>query len=226
MAYILMVEDDDLLSKGIAFALEKDNHKVFSVYDYQEGYSIFLKDKFDLVLLDINLPDGSGTQLCTKMRQISDVPIIFITANDTEQDMIRGFQQGCDDYIAKPFSLNVLKQRINAVLRRTGIMDKDSIKHGDLVIDLKRFMVLKAGQSVRLTAKEFKLLELLVKNKGQVLTRQIILEKLWDAEGNFVDENALSVNIRRLRQKLEDNPHQPAYIITVFGIGYTWGDTP
>lgn len=225
MAYILTVEDDDLLSRGIAFAMEKENHKVFSAHTYQQGYSAFLKEKFDLVLLDINLPDRSGSGLCTQLRQISDIPIIFITANDTEQDMIQGFQQGCDDYIAKPFSLDLLKQRISAVLRRAGKIDKekDNIRCGQLSIDFKRMTVLKTEQPVRLTATEYKLLELLVRNRGQVLTRQIILEKLWDVEGNFVDENALSVNIRRLRQKLEDNPHQPAYIITVFGIGYTWG---
>lgn len=230
VAYILMVEDDDLLSRGLAFALEKENHKVFSAYNYREGYAAFLKEEFDLVLLDINLTDGSGKELCTEIRRNSDIPIIFITAKDTEQDMIQGFQQGCDDYIAKPFSLDILKQRISAILRRTGMMDKakdqDGIRWGELRIDFKRMMVLKAGQQVRLTATEYKLLELLVRNRGQVLTRQIILEKLWDVEGNFVDENALRVNIRRLRQKLEDNPHHPVYIITVFGIGYTWGDSP
>ncbi len=226
MANVLIVEDDELLSRGLAFALEKEQYRVFPTYNYQQGYSAFLSENIDLILLDINLPDQSGTKLCSEIRKTSPIPIIFITANDTEQDTIAGFMLGCDDYISKPFSIDVLKQRINAVLRRTAASEQDILSSGEITIDFQMMTVKKAGHTVKVTYTEYKLLELLTKNKGQVLTRQLLLEKLWDDEGNFVDENALSVNIRRLRQKLEDDLKNPRYIITVFGIGYTWGNTP
>ena len=224
MAKILIVEDDELLSRGLAYALEKEGYGVVTAYNYTEGYAAFLSGGLDLALLDINLPGKSGASLCAKLRLTSELPIIFITANDTEQDMIKGFQLGCDDYISKPFSLDVLKQRVKAVLRRVVVVDKDVFSSGDITVDFHQMIVKKDAELVKLTATEYRLLELLVKNKGQVLTRQLILERLWDASGNFVDENALSVNIRRLRQKIEDDPKYPAYIIMVFGIGYTWGN--
>ena len=225
MANILIVEDDQLLSRGLAFALEKEGYRVVSALSYKEGYSAFLRGGFNLVLLDISLPDKSGAAFCSEIRKTSEIPAIFITANDTEQDIIKGFQLGCDDYISKPFSIEVLKQRVGAVLRRTGVVEKDVFQSGDIIVDYKMMSVNKAGLPVKLTTTEYRLLEMLVKNNGQVLTRQLLLEKLWDLASNFVDENALSVNIRRLRQKLESDPKNPVYIITVFGIGYTWGDT-
>ncbi|MFX3632380.1 MAG: response regulator transcription factor [Candidatus Pristimantibacillus sp.] len=227
MAHILIIEDDQLLNDGLAYALNKDDYEVSSAYSYAEGVSVFdqKQSSISLILLDIHLPDGNGTQLCSSIREVSNVPIIFLTANDTEQDMILGFQTGCDDYMAKPFSIQLLKQRIQAVLRR---VDKDADKHlcisGDLIIDYRQMTVAKSGQAVKLTSTEYKLLELLAQHQGQVLTRESIVGKLWDINGNFVEENALSVNIRRLRQKIEDDPKQPVFIKTVFGIGYTWGD--
>lgn len=225
MTTILIVEDDKLLNCGVKFALEKENYLVIDTYDYDQGEAAFLKQKIDLVLLDINLPDKSGRKLCEEMRKNSEVPIIFITAKDTENDIIEGFKLGCDDYISKPFSIEVLKQRIIAVLRRTASVDKQLFSYEDITIDFSKLEVKKAGVAIKLTATEYKLLELLVKNSGQVLTRGTLIERLWDDEGNFVDENALSVNIRRLRQKLEDDSKSPKYIITVFSIGYTWGKT-
>jgi DNA-binding response OmpR family regulator len=225
MTQILLVEDDKLLNSGVKFALEKEGYNVLETYNYRQGLTSFLDQKIDMVLLDINLPDKSGSKLCEEIRKISKVPIIFITAKDTETDIVDGFKLGCDDYISKPFSIEILKQRIMAVLRRTVLIDKALFKYEDISIDFSRMEVRKGEAVVKLTATEYKLLELLVKNKGQVLTRGAILEKLWDANGNFVDENALSVNIRRLRQKLEDDSKNPKYIITVFSIGYTWGKT-
>jgi len=224
MVKILIVEDDELLSRGLAFALEKEGYCVVTAYGYTEGYASFLRGGLDLVLLDINLPGKNGAALCAELRKTSQLPIIFITANDTEQDMIKGFQLGCDDYISKPFNIAVLKQRVKAVLRRVVRVDNDVFSSGNITVDFQQMIVKKEAKLVKLTATEYRLLELLVKNKGQVLTRQILLERLWDVSGNFVDENALSVNIRRLRQKIEDDPKNPAYIIMVFGIGYTWGD--
>ncbi|KEI02672.1 response regulator transcription factor [Clostridium botulinum] len=225
MKKILIVEDDKLLNKGVKFALEIEGYTILDTYNYEEGYKAFLKDKVDLVLLDINLPDESGSKLSMEIRKNSEIPIIFITAKDTESDIIDGFKLGCDDYISKPFSIEVLKQRIKAVLRRTNLVENTVFVYEDITIDFNKMDVKKDGISIKLTAKEYRLLELLVKNSGQVLTRRTILEKLWDTDGNFVDENALNVNIRRLRKKIEDDSKNPKYIITVFSIGYTWGKT-
>ncbi len=223
MDKILIVEDDILLNRGIKLALEKNNYSVACSYTYSEGYSYFTAESFNLILLDINLPDKSGLELCNQIRKTSQVPIIFITANDTEQDVVRGFLSGCDDYMAKPFSLEVLYRRVQAVLRRMGRTENNVFSSGEILIDYDKMQVKRADETVKLTATEYRLLTLLTKNSGQVLTRRSILEKLWDVDEAFVDENALSVNMRRLRQKLEKDPKKPYYIKTVFGIGYTWG---
>ena len=223
MITILIIEDDRLLTDGIKFALLKENYTVISAYNYIEGITAFHNNSIDLILLDINLPQKSGLDLCREIRNNSDVPIIFVTANDTDNDIVKGYKTGCDDYITKPFSIEVLKQHVKAVLKRT-ITEKNIFKQDNLILDYDKMQLTKGSENIKLTATEYKLLELLIKNRGQVLSRGIILEKLWDIDENFVDENALSVNIRRLRQKLEDDPKNPKYIITIFGIGYTWGD--
>ncbi|MBM7869764.1 DNA-binding response OmpR family regulator [Clostridium pascui] len=224
MINILIVEDDKLLNKGISYALGKSTYNVISTFNYDEGLIAFSNNSIDLILLDINLPHKSGLKLCEEIRKNSESPIIFITANDTEQDIIHGFQTGCDDYITKPFSIEILKQRIIAVLKRSSIKEKNIFVYKNITIDYDMMILKKLKEVIKLTTKEYKLVELLAKNKGQVISKQIILGKLWDDHGNFVDENTLSVNIRRLRQKIEDDPRNPKYIITVFGIGYTWGE--
>ncbi|WP_097027966.1 response regulator transcription factor [Clostridium peptidivorans] len=224
MINILIVEDDKLLNKGISYALGKSAYNVISTFNYDEGLIAFSNNSIDLILLDINLPHENGLKLCEEIRKNSESPIIFITANDTEQDIIQGFQTGCDDYITKPFSIEILKQRIIAVLKRTNIKEKNIFMYKDITIDYDMMILKKAEEVIKLTTKEYKLVELLTKNKGQVISRQVILERLWDVDGNFVDENTLSVNIRRLRQKIEGDSRNPKYIITVFGIGYTWGE--
>ncbi len=224
MARILIVEDDKLLNDGISIALKKGGHTVMSGFSYNEALSLFLNNSFELILLDINLPDRSGLELCNQIRKKCDIPIIFITANDTEQDIVNGFVNGCDDYIAKPFSLEVMNRRIHAVLRRTTQEDKNTFRSGEISINYDKMMVSKSEVLIKLTATEYKLLTLLTQNSGQVLTRDIILQRLWDTDEAFVDENAVSVNMRRLRQKIEDDPKNPKYIKTVFGIGYTWGE--
>lgn len=221
---ILIVEDDLLLNKGIAHSLIKEGYNVKSSYSYDEGMSLIKEEPFDLILLDINLKGKSGMTLCQEIRRTSQVPIIFITAKDTEKDMIEGFDAGCDDYIAKPFSLVVLKKRIEALLRRTGKELGDIFTDGELAVDYNKKSVTKKGEGIKLTATEYKIIEMLSQNKGQVLTRDMILEKLWDIDGNFVEANTLSVHMRRLRMKLEDNPKEPKWLVTVFGIGYTWGE--
>lgn len=223
MNSILIVEDDIIINGGIRLYLEKQGYDIASAYSVQEALKQ-LDQTYDLVLLDINLPDGNGLDLCKEIRK-KGVLVIFLTANDTEEDMIEGFEQGCDDYIAKPFSVKVLAQRIKAVLRRGTILDKeDTFSYEGLEIDFKKMTVQVQEKPVKLSSTEFKLLACLVKNRGQVMTRAALLDKIWDCDSNYVDKNTLSVHIRRLRQKLEPDAKNPKYILTVFGIGYTFGE--
>lgn len=160
-------------------------------------------------------------ELCKKIRETSDIPILFLTANDTEQDMLEGFGVGCDDYIPKPFSIEVLRKKVQAVLKRTG-GGKSRIRYRDLEVDTDKCLVMLNGEEVRLTSTEYKLLCYLIENKGRIVTKAMLLEQLWDIDGNFVDENTVRVNIKRLRQKLNDDKQE--YIVTVFGMGYTFGE--
>ena len=221
MANIFLLEDDKILSKGISIALEKDKHTVTVVYGYMEALQTYQKQKYDLFLLDINLPDGSGLKLCQKIRETSETPVLFLTANDTEEDMLDGFSAGCDDYISKPFPLEVLRKKVLAVLKRTG-SGNSRIRYRDLEVDTDKCIVLMKEQQVHLTATEYKLLCYLIENKGRVVTKAMLLEQLWDIDGNFVDDNTVRVNIKRLRQKLNDEKQE--YIVTVFGMGYTFGE--
>lgn len=224
MITILVIEDDKILNKGVTFALKKEGYNVFSAYTKEEGKNLILNKEIDFLLLDINLPDGSGLQLCDDIRDSVSFPIVFFTANDTEEDMVKGFESGCDDYLAKPFSLEILKHKINAILRRQSAETKDIFEYEGLKVDFNRKSVFERKNEINLTSTEYKLLELLVRNKGKVMTKEILLEKLWDVKGNFVDENTLSVNIRRIRKKIEIDTKNPRYIITVFGIGYVFGE--
>lgn len=225
MSKILIIEDDRVLNRGVKFILEKEGYEVISAFTKSEGYQFILKEKIDFLLLDINLPDGSGLDLCKSIRNKYDFPIVFFTANDTEEDMVKGFEIGCDDYLSKPFSLEVLKHKVNIMVKRNNsIIDKHLLKYKDLKVDYEGMKVFINDNEVKLTTTEYKLLELLSENKGKVMTKEMILEKLWDINGNYVDENTLSVNIRRLRKKIEKDAKNPEYIITVFGIGYVFGE--
>ncbi len=221
MANIFLLEDDKILSKGISIALEKDEHTVTAVYGYMEALQKYQSQRYDLFLLDINLPDGSGLKLCQKIRETSETPVLFLTANDTEEDMLDGFSAGCDDYISKPFPLEVLRKKVLAVLKRTG-SENSRIRYRDLEVDINKCLVLLNGEEIHLTSTEYKLLCFLIENKGRIVTKAMLLEQLWDIDGNFVDENTVRVNIKRLRQKLNDEKQE--YIVTVFGMGYTFGE--
>lgn len=221
MANIFLLEDDKILSRGISIALQKDNHTVTAVYGYIEALQKYQNQKYGLFLLDINLPDGNGIEFCKKIRETSETPILFLTANDTEEDMLDGYSVGCDDYISKPFSLEVLRRKVQAVLKRTGSANP-RIRYRDLEVDIDKCIVLVKGQAVHLTATEYKLLCYLMENKGRVVTKAMILEQLWDLDGNFVDDNTVRVNIKRLRRKLNDEKQE--YIVTIFGLGYTFGE--
>lgn len=221
MANIFLLEDDKILSRGISIALQKDNHTVTAVYGYIEALQKYQNQKYGLFLLDINLPDGNGIEFCKKIRETSETPILFLTAKDTEEDMLDGYSVGCDDYISKPFSLEVLRRKVQAVLKRTGSANP-RIRYRDLEVDIDKCIVLVKGQEVHLTATEYKLLCYLMENKGRVVTKAMILEQLWDLDGNFVDDNTVRVNIKRLRRKLNDEKQE--YIVTIFGLGYTFGE--
>lgn len=224
MQKLLVVEDDIIICGGVKTFLEGKGYEVDCAYTLAEARKALAKP-YHLVILDSNLPDGNGIDLCREIRKNGNTPVIFLTANDTEKDMIEGFQAGCDDYIAKPFSVELLNQRIMAVLRRSEQEPASNLfRYKELSVDFGKMQVFISQKPVKLSATEYKLLELMIKNRGQVLTRNSILEKIWDCDENYIDENTLNVHIRRLRQKIEKDSKNPQYIITVFGIGYTFGE--
>lgn len=225
MPKILVVDDDKSLNKGLKYAINKAGYDVVSAFEYNEAVTSLDENDIMLAIIDISLPHKSGLDLCKYIRSKSTLPIIFLTAKDTEDDIVKGFKFGCDDYISKPFSVPVLIQRVDAVLRRSNIANKNMYlcEEEGLKIDFDKMKVFKNNNEVKVTSKEFKLLKLLCDNRGKVLQRERIMEKVWDIDEEFIDSNSLSVAIKRLREKIEDDSKNPKFIITVFGIGYTWG---
>ncbi len=223
MTKVLVVEDDVTLAEGIRYTLVREEFQVFMAADLAEARKGFAEDCFDLVLLDVMLPDGSGYDFCKEIREKSSIPIIFLTACDDEVNVVLGLDIGGDDYIAKPFRVRELVSRIKAVLRRKS---KDqpvsNLKFGSIEVDLSKAQLSKNGQKIELTPIEWRLLTVFINNPNQVLTRATILDQLWDQSGEFVDDNTLSVYIRRLRGKIEDDPSNPKLIQTVRGMGYRW----
>ncbi len=227
MPQLLIVEDDIALSNGIVLAMKKDGFEFTQCFDKKSAEEAFLNKEFSLIILDINLPDGSGMDFCRSVRDKSEVPVIFLTANDMETDVVVGFELGANDYITKPFSLAILRARISALLRRTGEKSKSGIYTIDkLFFDFDSMVFTKNSEYIELSKTEQKLLRILVENSGNILTRDLLLDRVWSNGGDFINENALSVSVRRLRNKLEDDPSQPVYIHTVYGIGYTWKVKP
>ena len=225
MARLLLVEDDMTLSLGIVYSLEKEGYKVESVASVKDAKNIISKEEFDLIILDIGLPDGNGFDLCKFIRKRKTTPVIFLSAEDEEVNVVMGLDIGGDDYITKPFRINELLSRIKAVLRRFGnSLVGQNLKSGDIRVDLLQNRVTVGDKNIKLTASEYKLLLMLMKNFNIALSRGRILEKLWDAEGDFVDDNSLSVYIRRLREKIEVDSSNPKYIKTLRGIGYMWDE--
>ena len=218
---ILILEDDNGLRIGLTFDLEAEGYEVIAVSSCRMALEAVEKSSIDLAILDVNLPDGDGFQVCREIKKLQDIPVIFLTARDLIIDQVNGFEAGADDYVTKPFSNILLRKRVQAILKRTTSAKKDKVyEDGYLYIDFDNFISKKGNEILSLTPTEFKLLQVLMTNGGSVVTRQMILEKLWDNIGNFVDEHALTVNINRVRSKLEDKEHK--YIKTVYGLGYTW----
>jgi len=218
------VEDDLSLIDGLEFSLQKNGFQVDIARTVKEAVALYEDQKYDLLVLDLTLPDGTGFEICKKVRLSSTVPIIFLTASDEEVNVVMGLDIGGDDYITKPFKLNELISRIKALLRRSKSFQTEApeLTSNGITIELLNNRALKNGQVLELTAAEYKLLCLLMKNPNIVLTREAILDKLWDGNGDFVDDNTLSVYIRRLRSKIEDDPNNPQMLLTVRGIGYKW----
>lgn len=221
--HILIVEDNRTLNSGIAFALEKEGYFVHSAYTLKEAGES-LKQRMNLILLDINLPDGDGRDFLKEILAGQPIPVLLLTARDSEEDMLKGFVAGCDDYITKPFSMPVLIMKIKAVLKRSEGASRQVYAAGELLYDFENKILKKHGVPIELTALEVRMLEAFLMNKGIVLTRENLLDRIWDAEERFVESRTLNVSIRRLRKKIEDNPEEPKHIRTVFGIGYKWED--
>ena len=227
MSKILLLEDDISLVDGLKYSLKKNGFEAEIVRTVSEAINnIENIGKYDLLILDVTLPDGTGFDVCEAVRrQGQQVPIIFLTASDEEVNIIRGLDSGGDDYITKPFRLGELCSRIRALLRRAGVSNADNttvIECGDITIDLLGSRALLNGKNLELTSAEYRLLCLLVRNVNRIVTREIILSELWDEAGNFVDNNTLSVYVRRLREKVEADPSHPRHLITVRGFGYQW----
>lgn len=224
MDRILLLEDDLSLVNGLSFALKKQGFALEVARTVREADALWAEGKYDLLVLDVSLPDGSGFAFCQRVRQASKVPIIFLTASDEEMNIVMGLDMGGDDYITKPFKLGVLLSRINALLRRAkdfGAADTELCSNGIRVL-LLQGQAYKNGALLELTAAEYKLLCLFMQNSNAVLSKEQILDKLWDCEGNYVDNNTLTVYIRRLRMKVEDDPGNPQMLLTVRRMGYKW----
>ena len=223
MERIFLLEDDEALGRGITMALEGPERAVFRAGTLAEAEEILSRERFFLLILDVNLPDDSGLELLKQLRQRGDsVPVILLTANDLEVDIVAGLELGADDYITKPFSLAVLRARVNTQLRRGGTAQPERLELGGYIFDFGRMSFSKEGVPVELSKREQQLLRLLVENRGQTLTRAALVDRIWTDGAEYVDENALSVTVKRLRDKLEDTPSRPRYIKTVYGLGYTW----
>lgn len=221
---ILVVEDDLALSAGLCFELDTSGYITVAAYTLEKAKQLLCEASFNLVLLDVNLPDGSGFDLCREIKEtIPELPVIFLTANDLEQDIISGFDLGADDYITKPFHTQILKRRVEVALRRGNagaIASEECYDDGFLKINFTSLTALRDGEKLSITPNEYKLLRFLTANAGNLATRKLLLEKLWDCDGNYIDDHTLTVTINRLRGKIETNGH--SYIQTVRGMGYIW----
>lgn len=220
---LLIIEDDETIRMGLTYYLEQENFKVLEGKNAKEGLNLYENSCIDIVLLDINLPDENGFELFKKLKEIKDVPIIFLTANDLEISIVRGLDMGADDYITKPFKARELISRIKNVLRRTNKNSSNIIKIRNITIDLNQAKVFKNNIDVMLTALEYKILLTLALNPNIIFTREKILADIWDVNEEYVNDNTLTVYIKRIREKIEDDPTNPRIIETVRGVGYKIG---
>lgn len=221
--HILLLEDDESLRRSISFKLSREGYTVHEAPDLKTAKSLCPEHTISLVICDINLPDGSGLDFCAELRRKSDILILFLTALDAETDMIKGYDAGADDYITKPFSLTVLISKVNAMIKRHVPGKAETvIRSGSIELLSHENRTKKDGRYLTLTANEQKLLSCFMHNPLHILSKNQLLAAVWDIDGNFVDENTLAVNIRRLREKIEDDPSNPVFLKNVRGLGYIW----
>ncbi|MDY3817945.1 MAG: response regulator transcription factor [Lachnospiraceae bacterium] len=221
---VLVVDDEKLIVKGIRFSLEQDGMEVECAYDGEEALKFATENTYDMILLDLMLPKMDGFEVCQRIREFSDVPIVMLTAKGDDMDKILGLEYGADDYITKPFNILEVKARIKAIMRRTGTKEekttkKSVIENGDIKLDLESRRLYICGQEVNLTGREFELLELLVVNQNKVFSREKLLELVWGVDYPG-DVRTVDVHVRRLREKIEPNPSEPRYVHTKWGVGY------
>lgn len=221
---ILVLEDDLALSAGLCFELDSNGYLTVAAYNCQKARQLLKEDTFDLAIMDVNLPDGSGFDLCREVKAVKpELPVIFLTANDLEQDVLNGFDLGAEDYVTKPFQMQIFLRRVEVALRRgskTAAVPADCWSDGFLLLDFGALTAVRGGEKLAITPNEYKLLKALTENGGNIITRQLLLERLWDCDGNYIDDHTLTVTMNRLRAKIEDDSH--TYIKTVRGMGYIW----
>lgn len=224
MQNILVVEDDRELNEALCYALERQDycsHTAYSLQEAKEQYQFFAeKEGLKLVIQDVNFPDGEGFAFCRWVKAQQDIPVLFLTARDLEEDVLKGYDLGAEDYVTKPFSMKVLLRKIDLILKRTQPEQAKGYDDGHLQIDWERAKITVDQKACVITPTEFRLLKLLAEHQGKLLTYEILLEQLWDCDGQFVDKHTLAVNVNRLRRKLEDTEHK--YISNVYGMGYQW----
>lgn len=218
---IFLLEDDEAIGIGLTYSLENEGYNVTLAKSVKEAEKIIDEKEFSLYILDLTLPDGSGYDVCKRIKAKGDLPVIFLTAYDDEVNVIMGFELGADDYISKPFRVKELMLRIKSVMRRYSNETSDGIiKINNLKINTNEAKVYKNNEEIILTAMEYRLLLILLSNRGKVLSRTALLENIWDVAGDFVEDNTLTVYIKRLRDKIEEDPEKPEFIKTVRGLGY------
>lgn len=224
MKKILLVEDDLSLIEGLKFSLSKYDFDVTVARTVKEAKGCYKQNEYDLIILDLMLPDGSGFDICKIIRQTSKIPIIFLTASDEEVNIVMGLDIGGDDYITKPFKLNELISRINAILRRSDSFKEQirELNSNGITIKLLEGRVIKNGVDIELTTAEYRLLCFFMQNPNMILSKEQIMQRLWNCNESFIDDNTLAVYVSRLREKIEDNPKKPIFLTTIRGRGYKW----
>lgn len=217
MKTILLLEDDENLNRGISLKLSNEGYQVLSAFSIKEAVVFWEKEEVHMVISDITLPDGSGLDFGKRVREKSDVYLLYLTALDQEIDIVNGYDTGADDYITKPFSVNILTSKVNALMRRLGDKEGAVLYSGDIEVSIRELQIKKAGEEISLSKTEIQLLVYLLENAGQIVSKENILEKIWGVDGQFVDDNTVTVNISRLKNKLETD-----CISNVRGLGYVW----
>lgn len=222
---LFVLEDDAAIGMGLSYSLKNEGYDVTVAKNVKSAYEILNKETFSLYILDLTLPDGSGYDVCREIKKSGDFPVIFLTAYDDEVNVVMGLELGADDYISKPFKVKELLARIKSVLRRYSKDSPDGVVSvGSIKVNTNEAKVYKNGAEIILTAMEYKLLLIFINNRGKVLSRQRLLEDIWDVAGDFVNDNTLTVYIKRLRDKIDEDPAKPAVIKTVRGLGYIVDD--